>query len=123
MNRSEARAAWLEDRQRIAEAGITVLPSIQSYIPDEFKRNYDLAMDAMAFDAQPALSTDPNSAIPMMLTTMIDPDIIKVLFAPVKAAEIIDEVRKGEWTDDTALFPIAEHTGEVSSYGDRSNNG
>lgn len=75
-------------------------------------------------DAAPELTaTDPNSAVPSLLTTMIDPEIYKALFAPNKAAIILGEKKKGDWTMDTAIFPIVESTGEVSSYGDYSNNG
>jgi hypothetical protein len=74
-------------------------------------------------DAQPTLQTDPNSAVPTMLTTLIDPQVYEIVFAPNKAAEILGENRKGTWLDETAMFPSVEHTGEVSSYGDYSNNG
>ena len=90
----------------------------QDYLPDEFRRNFALAMDA-----QPALVTQSNSAIPAYLTQWVDPNIIKILVAPMKAAQIMGEVRKGDWLTDTAMFPVVERTGEVSSYGDFNNNG
>jgi hypothetical protein len=74
-------------------------------------------------DAQPSLMTDPNSAVPYMLTTMIDPTIFNIVFAPTQAAEIAGEVRKGTWLDQQIMFPVVEHDGEVSSYGDYSANG
>jgi hypothetical protein len=74
-------------------------------------------------DAQPTLVTVGNSGIPAFLTTMIDPNVIRVLQAPMKGAEILGETRKGTWVDQTAMFPIVELTGEVSSYGDYSENG
>ncbi|WP_035981913.1 hypothetical protein, partial [Bradyrhizobium sp. STM 3843] len=37
--------------------------------------------------------------------------------------KILGETKKGTWLDDTAMFPVVEHTGEVSSYGDYSENG
>lgn len=77
----------------------------------------------LAMDAQPALMTSANSDIPAWLTTIVDPDIYKVIFAPNMGAEILGEVKKGSWLDDTAVFPYTESTGEVSSYGDYSNNG
>ena len=79
--------------------------------------------DVLAMDALPALSTTPNSDIPAFLTTIVDPQIYQVVFAPLKGAEILDEVKKGSWLDDTAMFPYIESTGEVASYGDYSNNG
>lgn len=116
-NLSDAKAAWAFDSARFAEMG-AVLPDVSSYITEEMRRDFSIAMDA-----QPALSTSPNAGIPAFLTTMIDPQVFKVLFAPTKAAEILGEVRKGSWTDQTAMFPVVEHTGEVSSYGDHSENG
>jgi len=88
------------------------------YIRPEWKRDFRLAMDA-----QPGLVTTPNSGIPAMLTTMIDPNILKVLIAPNKLATIFSEVRKGSWLDQTIMFPLVERDGEVSSYGDFAENG
>ena len=83
-----------------------------------------IAMDMrMAMDAQPALITVSNAGIPAYLTNYIDPKLIEVLVAPNKAAEIFGEVKKGDWTTLTITFPMIEHTGEVSSYGDWNNNG
>jgi hypothetical protein len=59
----------------------------------------------MAMDAQPALTTAPNSAVPFQLTNFIDPQVFKILFSPNKAAQILGEIRKGSWLDDTAMFP------------------
>ena len=118
---TEARTRFAED-QAIYEAAGVYFNGAQSYLPPAYRQNYGLAMDA--YPGQPGvLTTDPNSAVPALLTTYIDPDVYEVLFAPNKGADIFGEVRKGDWLMDTALFPIAEHTGEVSSYGDRSNNG
>ncbi len=39
------------------------------------------------------------------------------------AAKIFGEVRKGSFTDVSIAFPVVEFTGEVSSYGDFSQNG
>ena len=84
----------------------------------------ELAMDAdMAMDAQPALVTVSNSGIPAFLTNYVDPNLIEVLVSPMKAAQILGENKKGDWTTLTALFPVVESAGEVSSYGDYSNNG
>src|ERR1700730_7167459 len=122
MNLNEARATWLADRAQFASRGVH-LPNIVAYLPEEFKLDENLAMDSlpelakMAMDAQPTLTLASNSAVPSFLTTMIDPQVFKVLFAPNRAAIIMGEVRKGTWLDETALFPTIEHTGEVGSYG------
>ena len=117
MNINEARAAFAQDRAMLEAKGI-VLPGVQSYIPAGWESNFHLAMDA-----QPTLSTDPNSAVPAMLTTLIDPEVFRILFSPTQAAAIYGEVKKGTWLDETAMFPVVEQTGEVSSYGDYSTNG
>ena len=78
----------------------------------------------LAMDAQPALVTSSNSGIPAFLSTYIDPAIIEILVAPMKAAEIVgEETKKGDWITETAMFLTIESTGEVSSYGDYSENG
>jgi hypothetical protein len=112
MNLHEAQAQWSAD-VAMHEARGAILPDVKHYIPDEWKRNFALAMDA-----QPTLATTPNAGVPALLTTMIDPQVFRILFAPNKAAIILGEVRKGTWLDQTALFPTVEHVGEVTSYGD-----
>jgi hypothetical protein len=118
MNYSEAVSLWNEHRSALAQRGVN-LPLVTSYLPDEFRHDYDLAMDA-----QPALSTtDPNSAVPAIFTTMVDPKVFKALFAPNKAAIILGEERRGTWVDDTIMLPVTESVGEVSSYGDYAESG
>nr|DAK42610.1 MAG TPA: major capsid protein [Bacteriophage sp.]DAP79374.1 MAG TPA: major capsid protein [Caudoviricetes sp.] len=78
---------------------------------------------ALAMDAQPALTTAGNSGIPAWMLTYVDPKLIEVALQPMKAAEIFGEVKKGDWTTETAMFMLVEPTGEVSSYGDYNNNG
>lgn len=85
---------------------------------DAYRSNYSLAMDAA-----PQLVTTSNSGIPAFLTNYYDPEVINVLVTPMKAAEILGETKKGDWTTATASFPMIESTGFVSSYGDYSNNG
>lgn len=117
MNHQEAVSTWRADRPRLEQLGV-FLPDVHSYTPVEWKADYTLAMDA-----QPALTTVANSAIPAMLTTTIDPEVFEILFSPSKAAEILGEVKRGSWLDETIMFPVVEATGEVSSYGDFNNNG
>lgn len=117
MDLQESLAKWRQDIPIFEALGVS-LPDVRSYIPDGWKQNFQMAMDA-----QPSLSTDPNSAIPAFLTTLIDPAVFKILFTPNKAALIYGEQRKGTWLDTTAMFPVVEHNGEVSSYGDYNDNG
>lgn len=78
----------------------------------------------LAMDAQPELVTISNSGIPAFLSTYIDPKVIEILIAPMKATEIVgEETKKGDWTLETSMFPVVESTGAVSSYGDYSETG
>lgn len=117
MNLNEAKSSWAVDRDRFAALG-AVLPDVVTYATDEMKADYTLAMDAV-----PAAQTSANSGIPAFLTTTVDPQVFEILFAPNKGAQILGEVRKGTWLDETAIFPTVESTGEVSSYGDFNDNG
>lgn len=85
---------------------------------DPWKKNINLAMDA-----QPTLISTTNAGVPAYLTTVVDPNLLRILTAKNKAAKIIGEERKGSWTDQQIMFPVSEQTGEVSAYGDYANNG
>lgn len=95
-----------------------VLPGAKEYLKPEFANNYALAMDA-----QPQMVTTGSSGVPAYFTNYVDPELIRVLVTPMKAAQIIGETKKGDWTTLTAQFPIVEATGETSSYGDYNQNG
>jgi len=123
MNRQEAIAAYQADRAMLQQKGI-ILPGVKMYLPDEWKHDFPLAMDQLAMDAPAGtLSTDPNSAIPAILTTTIDPEVIKAIFSPLEFPQILGERKAGDWVEDVRMFPIVESTGEVSSYGDFNNSG
>ena len=113
----EAASAWEADRRMHEQNGIH-LPAVQTYAFDGVGQDFRLALDA-----QPTLVTDPNSGIPWMLTTIIDPTVIRVVQAPVNATKIVPEVNKGTRLDQQIMFPVVEHTGEVSSYGDYTTSG
>lgn len=84
----------------------------------------DSAGNLMAMDAAYPLVTNANSGIPAMLSTYIDPKLIEVLIAPMKAAQAAGSEKKtGDWTTRTAMFPVIESTGEATSYGDYNNSG
>jgi len=95
-----------------------VFPGAMDYLPDEFRYDYGLAMDAAG-----PLVTVSNSGIPSYLLNYIDPELTRVLTTPMQGAVILGESKKGDWTTETATFPVVESTGEVSSYGDFNNNG
>lgn len=115
MDRFEAKALFKQHAARLAMDGIHLLPSVQAYLSEDVLADSDLAMDA-TYQAQPV--TANSSSIPMILTTYIDPQIVEILFAPVQAARIVKERKWGDWTMDTAMIPVVEYTGEVTSYGD-----
>lgn len=122
MDRNAAIAAWNELRGVYAANGL-ILPGVRMLVPDEW-RNSDKSLEQLAMDAAGTLSTDPNSALPSLLTTAIDPDVIRVVFAPLQIAKILGGERKaGDWLEETRIFPVIEEEGEVSSYDDFANNG
>lgn len=120
---AEAVAAFRAHRPMLEDNGVYWEPGCEpaGYAWDAAFRDYAMAMDAVS--NVPTAATDPNSSIPSMLTTLVDPQVYEVLFAPNMAAEIMGEQKKGDWTQDTTIFPVAEATGETSAYGDYNNNG
>lgn len=73
--------------------------------------------------AQPGAILTGNAGIPAYLVNFFDPELTRILTSPTEAANIFGEAKKGDWTTDTVTFPVIESNGEVSSYGDLSNNG
>ncbi len=123
MNLAQQIAQFRAERQELAALGVSWMPGAEpiGYLPEEFHHNY--AAFEMAMDAQPALFTPASAAVPALFTTLVDPTVFEILFAPNRATEILGEVKRGTWVDDVILFPVVEATGEVSSYGDYNNNG
>ena len=95
-----------------------VFPGATDYLPEEFRADCGLAMDAAG-----PLVTVSNAGIPGYLLNYIDPELVRVLTTPMQGAVILGESKKGDWTTLAATFPVVESTGEVSSYGDFNNNG
>jgi hypothetical protein len=123
MNPIEARHEWLADKPMLEARGI-FFPGASMYLPDSWKADIRLAMDALPTPlSQPLPVTDPSAAIPSILTTTIDREIIRVIFSPLQFAKILGERIVGTWLDEVRMFPVVEETGEVSSYGDFNNNG
>lgn len=102
---------------QLAERGIVLAPGVTDISTPS--RQY--AMDAASLT--PTLVGTPNAGIPTFLTTYVDPKVIEVLVAPMKAAEIVGESKKGDWTTLTAAFIQAEPTTRVATYGDYSADG
>lgn len=76
-------------------------------------------VDRLASDA--ALVTMPNAGVPAVFTTYIDPGVVDILTAPTNAREIFGEVKKGDWTDTSAMFKAIEMTGHSTAYTDFGN--
>src|SRR5579872_2965546 len=72
----------------------------------------------LAMDAQPGLITTQNAGIPAFLANLIDPELVRVVTQPMRAAEMFGERKKGDWTTLTTQFPVVEPTGQVTAYGD-----
>ena len=117
MNVSESQTSWRAHRAALEARGFHA-PEVVGYATDEMKRDYRLAMDAM-----PTLSTTASGSLPALFTSYVDPDVVRIVFAPVEAANIASEKKTADWLADTAFFPVVESTGEVSSYDDFAQNG
>ena len=100
---------FARDAARLEREWGIVMPFAFDWMPPDF---------VLAEDAQPALITTPNAAIPGFFTQLVDPEVVRILQAPNKGAEILGEQKKGTWVDQTIFIPVVENTGEVSSYGD-----
>jgi hypothetical protein len=110
--------------QSLAEAaGIHFMGVLPQWQPDNLRLHY--AHDGgFACDAQPTMITSSNSGIPAFLSTFVDPKLIEVLVSPMKAVEIVgQEVKKGDWTTETAMFSMIESTGQTTAYGDYNETG
>lgn len=113
------------------QAEFMALAAVGIILPGALGFHADLlAMDSahphrvqLAMDSQQALITTSNAGIPAYLANYVDPKFIEILTAPNKAAQLIGESQMGDWTKQTLTFPAVEYTGEVSSYGDYSENG
>jgi hypothetical protein len=111
-------ADFAREAERLEREWGIVFPGAMDYLPDAFRRDY-----AMALDAQPALVTGANAGIPSMFTSFVDPETVRVRQAPNVGAKILSEQRMGTWIDQTAFFPVVENTGQVNSYGDFNEDG
>src|ERR1700732_4588956 len=104
MNINQAMGAFRADRAQLEAAGVHWQPGAEPRL--YVSRDMSLGADwALAMDALPTMTTDPNGGIPMMFTTGVDPQVYEILFAPNKAAEVLGERQAGTWVEDTRLFP------------------
>lgn len=124
MNVAESHAAFMSQRGFLKDRGVywgEGCPEPYGFVSNDPRMG---CPPQMAMDAIPTLSTDPNAGIPSLLTTWIDPEIFKIRFAPLRAVEIVGpEKQAGDWTLQTAMFPVTEVTGETTAYGDYNTGG
>jgi len=76
------------------------------------------AMDA---DIQPQLP--PYGGIPAIVSSFIDPVIVRTVFANMTSTELFPEERKGSWAQDNIMIQRVEPTGDVVAYEDYSEQG
>lgn len=114
--------------RNLKRAGIEFDRSLgQIHVLKERASDIDIATDSagnFTCDAQPELVTVTNAGIPAYLTNYFDPEVVRVLLTPMKAAQIAGgEVQKGDWLTESATFLSLEQVGETSAYSDWGNNG
>jgi hypothetical protein len=109
---------FARDAARLERDWGIITPFAMDYLPEEFKQDFEGALDA-----QPTLATTPNAGIPAFFTQLFDPEVVRILQTPNFGAKILGEQKKGTWVDQTLLIPVVENTGYVASYGDWNTNG
>lgn len=77
----------------------------------------------LALDAQPGLVTSASAGVPWWMTNVIDPEVTRVILQPTRSEAIYGEQQKGNWLTTSMQFPVVESTGNVSAYGDFSEDG
>jgi hypothetical protein len=119
MNAVVNSSDFARDQHILATQFGIVAPEVSKYIEQSWMGNGT----QLAYDAEPGLITTSNAGIPALMTTYISPKVIEVFTTKNRAATIYGEQQMGSWTDETAMFPVVERTGRVSSYGDWNENG
>ena len=82
-----------------------------------------ITKDSMNRLAQDAMITAPNSGVPAVFTSYVDPQVVRILTAPTNAREIFGETRKGDWATSSAIFKAVESVGKTEAYTDYGNAG
>lgn len=91
--------------------------------PADLQRDFGVYGVHEAPLATDAAITAPNSGIPNIYSTYIDPRVTNALITPTKSEDIYGTGRRGNWLTDTAQFPFVELSGQTASYDDYSQNG
>lgn len=82
----------------------------------------DYAKAAQMIAQDSALTTAPNVGVPSAFVTLIDPEIMPILFAVQNATRLAKEERRGDWATQSMIFAQSEVTGEVTPYDDYTEN-
>lgn len=84
-------------------------------LPDTINK---FAMDA---DIQPMLP--PNGGIPAIVSSFIDPEVVRTVYANLTSQELFPEKLKGSWAQDNIMIQRVEPTGDTVAYEDYSEQG
>ncbi|GBQ07297.1 hypothetical protein [Saccharibacter floricola] len=104
----------------------TVAPALQRHYGVELRGITHFTHERpLATDAAPSYApvTAPNNGIPAIVGSTIDPQVVRALVTPTKAAQIYGEVQKGSRTQRVVYFPFSENSGTTAAYGDFSQAG
>lgn len=103
-------ASFRNDANRLAQDWGINLPGVTHYVGEK----------GNAYDAAPVFgaTTAPNSGIPAVINTMVDPQLIRQLITPTKSEEIYGSQKKGDRAIKTVMFPVIEASGYAVAYGD-----
>ncbi|GEM17870.1 DUF2184 domain-containing protein [Gluconobacter oxydans] len=103
-------ASFQKDASRLAQDWGINLPGVTHYVGER----------GNAYDAAPTFGavTAPNSGIPAIINTMVDPQLIRQLVTPTKSEEIYGSQKKGDRAVKTVMFPVIEASGYAVAYGD-----
>lgn len=80
-------------------------------------------INSLAFDSDPQPQMPTNVGLSDIVTTYIDPQVVKQIFAPLTATELLREEKRGSWADNTIMINRVEPSMLVEAYGDYSESG
>lgn len=101
--------------EMLAEIGIFPNSTAVALMDDDTRRRI------MTGDA--AMVTQANNGIPQWMLAYVDPQIIQILTAPLRAEKIFTPERRGDTSNGVMQFGVIQHTGHVEPYGDYSEGG
>lgn len=111
--------------QEFQKKGLTA-PHAYGFMPYQTAKDGSFKIDAqrmasrLAHDA--AIIANPAVGVPSALTTYIDPNVVPILFKATRATQLMPEERRGDMTDQTMIFTVAESAGDVTPYSDFTEN-